>query len=172
MEYDWPEAEGPWSPWPLEPSSLPEGIGPHEGMELRLMLAGIKPAAMFSDTLPVSDHPMPEYDFDHYVASGNFVKNEVTFPMLVQTAHPDITHIRYIFYAIAREAWRVDALERVQIELHNYIKAHPYDKKISDFEPMDIEIGRLLGYTEDQIDTFLKHQRRHITDPESDTLLE
>lgn len=31
---------------------IPEGIGPHEGKELELMLAGKKPLAMFSDVFP------------------------------------------------------------------------------------------------------------------------
>lgn len=80
-------------------------------------------------------------------------------PSPAKTRFP-VDHIRYVFYALASEAWRVDALERVKNEFFDYIKANPYTKKIADFEPMDIAIGQLLGYTEEQINAFLAHQRR------------
>lgn len=71
---------------------LPPGIGPHEGRELALMLAGKKPLAMFNDDWPTDWEP-PEIAFDPYVAEGRFVKNEMYVSM---DAYED-GRLRYYF---------------------------------------------------------------------------
>ena len=141
--------------------NVPEGVGPHEGIELELMLAGTKPAAMFYGAIPWEEHCIPENEFDPYVDNGRFVKKVVTYPELFKTRLP-VDHVRYVFYALISEAWRVDELERIQNEIHEYVRLNINNRKIEDFEPTDIAIGHLLGYTEEQIQIFLKHQKRHL----------
>src|SRR3546814_12082269 len=58
--------------------SAPDGVGPHEGRELELMLAGGKPLAMFGDGVG-STHEFPEIDFAPFVAEGTFVRREVIY---------------------------------------------------------------------------------------------
>ena len=47
----------------------PPGVGPHEGKELDLMLAGTKPLALFSDAVEGASS-FPEADFVPHVAAG------------------------------------------------------------------------------------------------------
>ncbi|HMA16509.1 MAG TPA: hypothetical protein VKP12_17100, partial [Kiloniellaceae bacterium] len=59
-------------------AAAPEGIGPHEGRELELMLAGTKPLAMFGDAVG-SAQEVPEDDFAPYVAEGRIVRREALY---------------------------------------------------------------------------------------------
>jgi len=54
---------------------MPKEIGPHEGRELGLMLAGEKPLAMFSDIVP-SSYEWPDALFEPYVSSGVLLKRD------------------------------------------------------------------------------------------------
>lgn len=123
---------------------LPAGIGPHEGRELELMLAGKKPLAMFNDDLPEGMEP-PEIAFDAYVAEGRFVKAEIIFPV---DAFPD-TGLRYYFYALPREEWRMVRM----IEILRGI----FVDRVPSTDELEIETGRLLGYAETDISAFLDH---------------
>ena len=71
--------------------AIPEGIGPHEGRELELMLSGEKPLAMFSDVI-ASGFEWPDAEFQPHVSSGRLIKKE----FLAQT--PDGRHtLRTVF---------------------------------------------------------------------------
>lgn len=123
---------------------LPAGIGPHEGRELELMLAGEKPLAMFNDDLPTDMEP-PEIAFDPYVAEGRFVKAEIAFSCSI----PNLPLLRYYFYALPGEEWRIARL----IELERRIFEH----RLPTTRELETEIGRLLGYDDADILVFLDH---------------
>lgn len=121
---------------------LPPGIGPHEGRELELMLAGEKPLAMFNDHLPEDMEP-PEVTFDPYVAEGRFVKDEIFVP---SSAMKD-GQLRYYFYALPNEEWRIKRL--VELHLAFFVDRVPTTREL------ETETGRLLGYDEADIAVFV-----------------
>jgi hypothetical protein len=127
--------------WP----GVPEGVGPHEFRELELMLAGDKPLAVFVDEDP-GNFEIPEADFDVHVAVGRFVKKEAVYP------HPDRSYApRYIYFALPEEAWRIDKLHAINAAiLGGSRKATEND---------ELEIGGLLGYSDQQIQAYLAHVR-------------
>lgn len=76
---------------------LPEGIGPHEGKELELMLQGKSPWH-FSDTVP-SSMELPEEKFLPFTKSG-----EITMVEKFYTSHKDPNiKLRHLYYACAGE---------------------------------------------------------------------
>ena len=121
-------------------SDLPKGIGPHEGRELELMLAGEKPLAMFSDIVS-SSYEWPDEWFEPHVASGKLVKKE----FLDET--PDGRHkVRTLFFALPSETWRIDeayGLSRKQ-----------FASWCDEASETCARLGRLLGYREDDIQAF------------------
>jgi len=136
--------------WPYPMAPKPPGIEPimgdvnHEGMELELMLAGEKPLAMFycSTSKGVSYEQIPEQRFDAYVESGRFVKEEMTFDVA-----PEVS-VRYVLYALKGEEWRISALKLVLREMKRTGKAGQ--------EGIDRITGALLGYSEEEIDEYIK----------------
>jgi hypothetical protein len=118
------------------------GIGPHEGKELELMLAGKKPVAMFSDVIPAS-FDLPEEDFAPHVESGRLVKREV----VITASKSGLYDMRYLFYVLPGEEWRIDRLIQIHRDFHQYNK--PTSRKL------EKEIGQLLGYQDQDIQVFL-----------------
>ena len=124
-------------------AEIPEGIGPHEGRELELMLAGKKPLAMFNDDLPPDMEP-PEVAFDPYVEEGRFVKAEVVLPL---SAFPGM-ELRYYFYALPGEEWRMERMIEIERGFH--------EQKLPTTRELETEIGRLLGYDDADIQVFVE----------------
>jgi len=122
---------------------LPLGIGPHDGKELNLMLAGRKPLAMFYDTLPEIG-VIPRHEFEPHVATGRIVSREMTFPPKL---HDDIP-VRFAFYA---QPWTIEGMAELQ-EIHRRI----HEGSLPDSDNVDVRVGRLLGYTEQEIDAYLR----------------
>ena len=122
---------------------FPEGIGPHEGRELELMLAGKKPLAMFYEAvvLPVSDF-YPKEDFMPHVEAGTFIRRDEIYP----SRHSDIP-AHNVYYALAREAWRLEEIHQLQAGL--FIDGKPWTAED------DRKIGQLLGYSESEIEAWL-----------------
>ena len=120
---------------------LPVGVGPHAERELLLMLAGSKPAAMFSEAVQHRSI-MPEADFAPYVADGRLVKREY----LTGDPQTGIEFI-HIYYALPGEEWRIDALHKLEVGIQQ--------RTIVATPEIETEIGRLLGYTEDEIAAYL-----------------
>jgi hypothetical protein len=121
-------------------------IGPHEDRELELMLAGLKPLAMFY-ALDFEDWIIPEEDFAPHVAAGRFIKAEHFFPFDT----PPGARVRYVFYAVPEEQQRI--AQAVEIVRSIYIKLEtPYDDQ-------DRLLGRLLGYREEDIEFFLRQPK-------------
>ncbi len=121
---------------------IPPEIGPHEGRELELMLAGKKPAAMFSDVIPAS-FEWPEKDFEPYVLSGEIIKREE----VIESSNGNWLPSRYVYYAIPGEEPRIDKLSHLNHCL--YGKGEKTSPKI------EREIGRLLGYDDKDIKVFI-----------------
>lgn len=126
----------------------PPGVGPHEGRELPLMLAGEKPLAAFSEALIARDI-LPEDLFAPHVATGRIVKREV----LITNSESGIPAVR-IYYALPEEVWRIEALCHIDESIANSASVVTDD--------LEREIGRLLGYAETDIEVYLawKKQRK------------
>lgn len=125
----------------MSPVAPPDGIGPHEGRELELMLAGRKPAAMLSDTIPTSC-PIPDLAFAPYVKSGAIVRREEIY-----RKPGDFYALRMVYFALPAEAWRLDALHAIHRATFNGLRL------CTDAD--EIEIGPLLGYSEEEIQAYL-----------------
>jgi hypothetical protein len=130
----------------LETLDLPEGVGPHEGRELELMLAGVKPMAMFSGGPGecIADF-YREDEFMVHVRKGAISRRDETYFIKSLSASS-----RYIYYALANETWRVDKMHELQRE---FAATEIWT------EDRDREVGRLLGYTESEITTFLSWKK-------------
>jgi len=106
------------------------------------MLAGKKPLALFYDTIPECG-VIPEREFAPHVNSGKLVMSERTFRSS-EKGKPEATiPVRVVFYALPEEAGRIDQgfglLEEVLFQ-----PGRPNDDD-------DARLGRLLGYTEEEI---------------------
>lgn len=122
---------------------FPKGIGPHDGRELELMLAGKKPLAMFNDDWPEELEP-PEVSFDPFVAEGKFIKSIVYLPVSVFNNEL----LRYYFYALPQEVWRIAKIIEIQQRL--------FVNKLATTPELEQETGRLLGYEDADINVFLE----------------
>ncbi len=124
-------------------------IGPHEGKELDLMLAGKKHLAVFYDALrpgvTTSEDIIPEAAFSIHVKNGLLLRFEETF-----TTSKDNT-IRYVCFTTPREAWRANAFFWLKRE--TFEGKRPFDDAYEYF------IGRLLSYSEEEIKNFLEHRK-------------
>lgn len=79
----------------------------HTNRELLLMLQGRKPLSVFADEGPSEeDAPplFPEAKFDTHVAAGRFVKHEY-----VESVGNGHHRVRWVFYALPDEGWRIKA---------------------------------------------------------------
>jgi len=122
-------------------TTTPIGIGPHEDQELELMLAGTKPLAMFTDLIPPS-FEFPEADFAPHVASGEIVRHEEIY----RSPQSEFA-TRIVYFALAGEEWRIDALHAVNDAI--------FSGRRPATEQDDIETGRLLGYSDEEIAGYL-----------------
>lgn len=113
---------------------LPHDIGPHEGRELELMRRGEKHVALFFELCPL--------DFDGFVESGfKFIKFE-------QRLKSNQSYNVYIFF---RSGYQDTAMR-----LNKIVQSTP-----KGIDPVrEHEIGRILGYTRDQVDAYIVHASR------------
>lgn len=125
-------------PW----ADTPPGIGPHEFRELELMLAGTKPLAMFYDVVPASIE-LPEADFEPFVEEGRIIKR-VELLTLQHSGHT----IRFLYYALPGEEWRIDELHSMNLEIHSGLR--------SCTEEDERRTGVLLGYDDRDIEIFIQ----------------
>jgi hypothetical protein len=120
-------------------------LGPHEGRELELMLAGKKHLSMFSFEVGIEREIFPERQFDLHVAEGRFVKDVRIENFILEGIE---NSMQSILYATAREAWRVPAMRMIQ---DIYYSMGP------GWRP-DLErvIGSLLGYDRNDVELFIE----------------
>lgn len=132
----------------------------HTNRELEFMLERGKPFAHFSDYYPSppDEEIIPERAFSPHVESGRFVKREYIEPLrdIRGSIESPIKGIRYVLYAQAKEAWRIDAYIAMK---HAAAKAG-WSTGFERFE------GYLLGYEEWQTDEHLAtlKSRKETTD--------
>jgi hypothetical protein len=125
----------------------------HDGYELELMLAGKKPLSFFYENVDVSaaDSTLPEVDFQKFVDDGRICKEEFILEAALHPVTQQPIRIRYLFYAIKGEEWRIPAMILV-------IKTMIANKKAPD-EGLDRIVGSLLGYTNSQNDEYIDSGR-------------
>jgi len=125
-------------------------IGPHQGKELELMLAGKKHLAAFTDAVPesgiISEEIIPEKAFAPYVASGKFLRFCYEYYL-----SPKNIKIRNVFFTTLGNEWRASAYFWLHQEA--LAKRRPFDDAHEYF------IGRLLDYDEADIQDFIKNVR-------------
>jgi len=119
----------------------PAGVGPHEGRELELMLAGEKPLAMFEKISGASDR-YPEADFSPYVADGSIVLREVTYR--TEGSGPPCS---YLYYARVGEEWRIEAMQKIHARI--------FIQEMGTSHEVERQIGRLLGYADADIEQYI-----------------
>ena len=124
----------------------------HTNRELELMLAGKKPLAMFYDEVSFLPHEeiIPEEKFAPYVTSGRFVRGDEIYAGDFHAGLGRNVSIKYVFFAIAEEAWRIPALSfllRIRYRMSSW--------QSEEFERME---GLLLGYTDEEVDAWCDHR--------------
>ncbi|OIN87526.1 MAG: hypothetical protein AUJ12_02015 [Alphaproteobacteria bacterium CG1_02_46_17] len=125
-------------------------IGPHEGKELDLMLKGEKSFAMFHDIENTDQNApeeiIPEKAFSPHVKSGKIIRKEKSFK---SNKSDDL--IKYVCFALPDQVWRIDTFFWIKEEFFNG-NQFPDDAD-------DIIIGRMLGYSNQDIIDFLSPKR-------------
>jgi hypothetical protein len=123
----------------------------HSNRELILMLAGTKPLTFLTTLIPHDDRlsKIPEYLFDPHVETGRFVKREYSEPMGPEAPPSPYRGSRIVLYALAREAWRIDAY----VLLRNVAMRTGWSEALTRIE------GTLLGYEEWQNDAYFASGR-------------
>jgi hypothetical protein len=125
-------------------------IGPHQGKELELMLAGKKHLAVFCEAVvegvEISEEIIPENAFSPYVINGQIERFSQDFfsPKLPFPA-------RYVCFSMTGHEWRAKAFFWMHQEC--VTGKRPFDDAYEFF------IGRLLGYEEEDIIDFLSHRK-------------
>jgi len=124
----------------------------HTNRELAMMLAGTKPLAMFYASEPTDNAwTIPEDVFAPHVASGRFVRRELVW---LDERLPEGTRgIRFVFYAVAVEAWRIDAF--LAMKTAAALSGGHGSEALERLE------GALLGYAEWQNEAHLAQWRAH-----------
>ena len=115
----------------------------HTNRELSMMLVGEKPLTVFCDTYVAGSDSTVVRDekFRPYVQAGRFIRRE----HIEMDAQDASDSIRWIFYALPREEWRIDAY----ILMKRTAKFSGWN---DGFERME---GSLLGYTDEQNSVYL-----------------
>lgn len=137
---------GHWSRWPpadirTANADIPglDGVAPHEGRELDLMLRGIKPLAYFSEPVR-TEFELPDAVFDPFVAVGRLVKGD-----FVETIRGE--DIRFLWYALPEEKWRIE-------KAHAFCVAQAGRR--TETEEDAYTLGRLLGYSDNSIARYVE----------------
>ena len=115
----------------MENSALPKDIGPHEGQEFELMRAGQKDVALFFELEPEG--------LKEFLAEGY---NILKFSQFV--------HLQQTYYT--RIVFR-PGFESSTLRLKELI-----EQKQKGIDPgREHEIGKILSYTQSQVDAFIQH---------------
>jgi hypothetical protein len=125
----------------MDEKDLPDGIGPHEGRELELLLTGEKPVARFR-----LDGLSEEYEtrFREAVEQGRILEFDFPAPQ---------RHLHRRFYCRHGEEWRVKVMDLIDRLLA--------DRTLAGFSEEDLHRldGTLLGYQKTDIDLFIERMR-------------
>jgi hypothetical protein len=119
---------------------------PHEGKELDLMLAGKKPLATFIAEVDaeIPEKYIPEKAFYPYVQSGKIKRfSEDYYPLKIER------HVRYVCFTLLGEEWRA--------EFFLWFARQRYGVGISYDPSHEYIIGRLLGYSNDEMGKYIEY---------------
>jgi hypothetical protein len=116
-----------------------ELIGPHEGQEIALMLAGEKPLALFSGFADETGN-IPDPDFEPQVRGGTIVKWEFQVDLPSEEGLP---LFRHVLLAHPEETWRID-------DAYAILNGHMGDPRRHS-DDAHVRMGRLLGYSEEAV---------------------
>tara|TARA_S200000501_G_C20652794_1_gene668270 strand:+ start:323 stop:760 length:438 start_codon:yes stop_codon:yes gene_type:complete len=125
-----------------------ELIGPHEGQEIALMLAGEKPLALFSGFADDTGN-IPDPDFEPHVRAGTFVKREFQVDLPSEEGLPPFRHV---LLARPEDTWRID-------DAYAILNGHTGDPRRHS-DDAHVRMGRLLGYSEEAVAAFAKRCER------------
>ena len=112
-------------------TSLPKGIGPHEGIEFDLLRGGKKNVALFFEIEPDGLEKILEEGF-----------------CLLQFRQFEMKGVIYFTRIVFRDGYENDALR-----LKTIVSERP--KKIC--SEREHEIGRILSYSYEEVEAFLRH---------------
>ena len=131
----------------------------HTGRELPLMLNGKKPLAVFHDAYPGFDDPwiFPEDAFQPYVDAGRLIQFDyVEFSNIPMP--PPFRGLRRLMYALPGEEWRFDAYLALMSRLAT----------VGWSDESEREEGRLLGYSDWEIEVHMNRRFPRMCVPPSD----
>lgn len=124
-------------------------IGPHQGKELGLMLAGEKKLATFGDIIPpdgdINETIIPEKAFAPHVFAEQVVRIEKTFPS------GDGKLYKSVCFTLPGEEWRA--------HFYNWYSERLFSKEHIYSASDEFIIGALLGYTRDDIEHFVANMQ-------------
>lgn len=124
-------------------------IGPHQGKELELMLAGKKHLAVFFDAIPedgiISEEIIPELAFAPYVEKGQIIR------ISKECIYPGQINVRKVCFTTQGNEWRAHALLWLMEE--SIAGRRPFD------DAHEFFVGRLLDYSEEDIQHFIQNLR-------------
>lgn len=126
----------------MDISKPPPEIGPHEGRELELMLARVKPLAYFSE-LVRADFEWPDDAFEPHVRAGRIIKREFIHREILMGAEEVV---RSVYFALPGEEWRIDQAHANRVRGYRNGRETEQDSQ---------EMGDLLGYTNHEIMVFI-----------------
>ena len=130
----------------------PSFLGPHEGRELELMLAGKKHLSVFFLEEGIEREIFPERQFDLHVAQGIFLKDVRVVNYV--SADGEEMSARSVLYATAGEAWRIPAMRMIEDVYYSMGRGWRPD--------LERVIGSLLGYDRNDVELFIERlPRRH-----------
>jgi hypothetical protein len=113
--------------------ALPDGVGPHEGCEFDLMRAGKKDVSYFCEIEPEGLEDMLREGF-----------------CLLKFKQFQYDEIAILGWIVFREGWETEAMRLKEILTDGRKGIH---------SEREHEIGRLLSYTEKQVEAFISHAR-------------
>ena len=124
-------------------------IGPHQGKELELMLAGEKSLAVFHDIYTdgqdISEEIIPETAFAPHVRNGNIKRFE---KIITNKTNGDL--VKFVCFSALGEEWRA--------HFYLWLEEQFFSKEL-EYKPLHAEIiGKLLGYDDVDIQDFLSRQ--------------
>ena len=115
----------------------------HTGRELELMLAGLKPMAMFyaqTDELP-NEEFVPDVAFRPHVKAGTLARAEIELGTTTPAGTPTV--VRYVFFALRSEEWRMQVMA---ILVRNLYAGGGWNETCERVQ------GTLLGYSDAEND--------------------
>jgi hypothetical protein len=121
-------------------------LGPHEGVELEMMLAGQKPLTMLNDDTP-EGWVHPTTFFQPFINAGIFVARQETYTNF-PPHHRGGIPMYYHYIALPKEERRIEEMHQLNIDF--------YVKKIKPTPEMERRVGELLGYMEQDIEAWLE----------------